>query len=330
VEAAELAVLFILPGTGDGGGLGRIVGEDYTTRETATGITVDGKLITWISEVSIGAPPGPGIVAHELAHLLLGLGDMYFTRFFNPYAARAYSLMDQDGRAPHLDPASKLKLGWLHPRVVLRTGRYALPDVETQHAVWALVDPRRGTREYFLVENRWPGSSYDAVLPDRGLGVWHVIEDERTFTDNPPPGVSATDWAKHRGWPRQGIRMIRPVLGPPADDRQALRDGSEPATGYDVALRWADGSPSGFALRDISPAGPLMEATIQVPDTVVPNVRFDPRDLAARRIRAAGLKPAFTGDNSAQAWVFTQSPPGGVRVADGSTVTLRLRTGPIP
>jgi M6 family metalloprotease-like protein len=330
VEAAELGVLFILPGAGDGGGLGRIVGEDYTTRETATGITVDGKLITWISEVSIGAPPGPGIVAHELAHLLLGLGDMYFDRFFNPYAARAYSLMDQDGRAPHLDPASKLKLGWLHPRPVLRSGRYRLADVETGHEAWALVDPHRGVGEYFLVENRWPDTSYDSVLPDRGLGIWHVIEDEQTFTETRPPGVSADNWSKYRGWPRQGIRMIRPVLGPPADDGQALWDGSDPATGYDVSLRWADGTASGFALRDISAAGPVMEATIQVPGTVVPSVRFDPRDLAGQRIRAAGLVPAFTGENSAQAWVFTQSPLGGVRVADGSTVTMRLRTGPIP
>jgi hypothetical protein len=30
VDADELAILFILPGTGVGGGLGRIVGQDYT------------------------------------------------------------------------------------------------------------------------------------------------------------------------------------------------------------------------------------------------------------------------------------------------------------
>jgi hypothetical protein len=238
--------------------------------------------------------------------------------------------MDQDGRAPHLDPASKLKLGWLHPRPVLRSGRYRLADVETGHEAWALVDPRRGVREYFLVENRWPDTSYDSVLPDRGLGIWHVIEDEQTFTETRPPGVSADNWSKYRGWPRQGIRMIRPVLGPPANDGQALWDGSDPATGYNVPLRWADGTVSGFALRDISAAGPMMEATIQVPDTVVPNVRLDPagsrRAANPRRRACAGVH----GGNSAQAWVFAQSPPGGVRVADGSTVTLRLRTGPIP
>jgi hypothetical protein len=142
------------------------------------------------------------------------------------------------------------------------------PDVETRHDAWALVDPRRGVREYFLVENRWPGTSYDDVLPDRGLGVWHVIEDERTFTETRPPSVSAENWARYRGWARLGIRMIRPVLGPPADGGRALWDGSDPATGYDISLRWADGTSSGFALREISAAGPVMEAIIQVPDTV--------------------------------------------------------------
>lgn len=86
VSADELGILFILPGTGDGGVLNHIVGEDFTTGETASGITVGGVKITWIAEVSIGSPPGPGIVAHELSHLLLGHGDMYFT-FFTPRLA---------------------------------------------------------------------------------------------------------------------------------------------------------------------------------------------------------------------------------------------------
>jgi len=265
VDRDELGVLFILPGTGDGGGLNRIVGEDYTTRDTADGITVDGKRITWIAEVSIGAPPVPGIVAHELAHLHLRLADMYFP-FFNPYAAGAYSLMDQDGRAPHLDAASKLKLGWLHPRPILRSGRYSLTDVEHGYVAWALIHPRRGTHEYFIVENRWPGGeSYDSVLPDSGLAVWHIIEDQATFDENRPPGVSQSNWDSVNGWARKGIRMIRPIVAPPFDNSRALWDGSDPETGYDLNLHWADGSASGFVIRDISVSGSVMAATIEVP-----------------------------------------------------------------
>jgi M6 family metalloprotease-like protein len=260
VDANELGILFVIPGTGDGGGLNRIVGEDYTTRNTAKGITVDGKKITWIAEVSIGAPPGPGIVAHELAHLLLDLGDMYFP-FFNPYASGAYSLMDQDGQAPHLDPASKLKLGWLHPQPVLRSGRYRLQEIERSHVPLALIDPRRGTKEYFILENRFPGTSYDRFLPDSGLAIWHVIEDEATYRNTRPPGVSQENWNRVSGWPRQGIRMIRPVVTPPFNNSRALWDGTDP----DVSLRWADGTLSGFRLRDLSPPGPTMQVTIDVP-----------------------------------------------------------------
>jgi M6 family metalloprotease-like protein len=280
VTPDELGILFVLPGRGDGGGLNRIVGEDYTNRSTAKGITIDGVKITWIAEVSIGSPPGPGIVAHELSHLLLGHGDMYFT-FFTPSAAGIYSIMDRDGLAPHFDPFAKLKLGWLKPRLILRTGRYRLKDIETHHTAWILVDPNRGSKEYFIVENRWPGESFDKVLPDRGLGVWHIMENSATYDAAlPPPNVPAATWTMlgsgAGAWTRKGIRMIRPIQTPPFDDRRALWDGSEVLTGYDLLsndpiaahanLKWGDGKPSGFALRNISSAGPEMEVTIEVAD----------------------------------------------------------------
>ena len=68
--------------------------------------------------------------------------------------------------------------------------------------------------------------------------------------------------------------MLRPFLGP-IDDKIALRDGADPITGFDVlsddpnpqhsSLKWADGTPSGFAIRNISAAGAVMTADIQVP-----------------------------------------------------------------
>jgi len=67
--------------------------------------------------------------------------------------------------------------------------------------------------------------------------------------------------------------MIRPVWDTFRAD-QSLWDGSDPATGYDLlpdaapplaSLRWADGSPSGFAIGSISPAGVTMAATLTVP-----------------------------------------------------------------
>lgn len=267
----EVAVLFILPGTGNGGGLIRTVGDDFVPRGEADGIEVDGVRITRIAEVSIGSPPTPGIVAHELSHLLLGLGDMYF-KFFTPSAAGPYSLMDQDGNAPHLDPAHKLKLGWLWPRVRTSPGTYELPSIGKRREALALVSPERGPDEYFLVENRYPAGRYDAHLPHHGLGVWHVIEDPDTFRNHPPPRVASRDWDTVGGWSRQGIRMVRPVLTPPISATEPVWDGSRNRTDHDLVsrqqhaehgtLRWADGSPSGFAITDVPAAADTVEVDL--------------------------------------------------------------------
>ena len=152
---------------------------------------------------------------------------------------------------------------------------------------------RRGTSEYFIVENRWPHSSFDAWkykpypqidlgVPNQGLGVWHVIENSQIygiFIPSPPVTSQQDLWEQKwaevslSDWGRRGIRMIRPIcytLHPEA----SLWNGSDPATGYDLLpdsapplanLRWADGTPSGFAIRNISPAGAVMIADIQVP-----------------------------------------------------------------
>jgi hypothetical protein len=64
--------------------------------------------------------------------------------------------------------------------------------------------------------------------------------------------------------------------------------------------------------------------------TTVPHVREMLSAHAAAEVRAAGLQPRFTGTTGSGAWVFSQSPLGGTRVRRGSTVTMQLRTGPIP
>ena len=43
--------------------------------------------------------------------------------------------------------------------------------------------------EYFIVENRWGGTSYDKELPDLsgGLGIWHIMEDPVVYGSVAPP-----------------------------------------------------------------------------------------------------------------------------------------------
>ena len=62
---------------------------------------------------------------------------------------------------------------------------------------------------------------------------------------------------------------------PPLNDAIALRDGADPITGFDVlsndpnpqhsGLKWANGTPTGFAIKNISPSGRIMTADIYVP-----------------------------------------------------------------
>jgi M6 family metalloprotease-like protein len=268
----ELAVVFIQPGRGLGGGLIRRVGDDFLDRGEGNGVVVDGVRVLHIAEVSIGAPPRPGIVAHELCHLLLNLGDMYFSRRFNPVAAGPYSIMDQHGWAPHLDPVHKLKLGWLSPRLWMRPGTVELPAVSEEGEALVLASLERGAREYFVVENRYPTGSYDARIPHRGIGVWHVIDDADTFDRYRPPIVSEATWGRVGGWSRKGIRMVRPSQAMPFGDTLRLWDGGDDETvdalvsqqrhAEHGTLRWADGSPSGFALSDVPAAGPKVELDI--------------------------------------------------------------------
>lgn len=273
----DVAILFILPGSGDGGGLGRIVGEDYQTRSEAQGITVDGVLIRWIAEVSLGNTPG--IVSHELAHLIVGLGDMYFSEFINPYSAGEYSLMDNHWDSPHIDPANKLKLGWTKPRLLYRSGRYKSESVATSGKVQILHDPDRGTDEYFIIENRAGDGVFDGSIPDTGLGIWHVMDAPNIFNAAmPPPGVSQANWdtmdlSAAIGWSRKGVRMIRPEISGSSENR-ALWDGTDPATGYPLVsddpltshaeLKWGDGTPSPFSIRDVSAPGAVVEFTLDV------------------------------------------------------------------
>ena len=280
----ELGIMFVIPQNLADGYVRYAVGREYPESEP---LVVDGVTMGEISEWYTGNPPKPPLAAHELTHLLLGHKDMYFT-FRNPdgtpapnfYRAGDYSLMDVSRKTTHIDPFAKLKFGWLRPQLVVRSGRYSLPSIETEQFVWILMNPAHSIDEYFIVENRWPGSSYDTAMSDvgGGLAIWHIMEDPVVFGSVPaPPGLTPEQWSlvSTADWGRRAIRLLRPVIVPPFSDAMALRDGADPVTSFDVlsndpnpqhsSLKWADGTPSGFAIKNISPAGQVMTADIFVP-----------------------------------------------------------------
>jgi M6 family metalloprotease-like protein len=271
----ELGVLIVIPSTGPFGTVRPVVGRQYPSVES---LVVDRVRVDVMAEYYTGHPANLGVPIHELSHLLLGTADMYFT-FFCSTAAGDASIMDAGYGSTHLDAFHKLKLGWLHPKVILRSGRYELESVEQEPDVWILLDPDRRSREYFIVENRWGGESYDRTMADDGgLAVWHVMEDSLVYgTVPPPPFTDPQKWASITpgDWGRRAVRMIRPTLEPPFQSWRALWDGAQPGADYDLLsdnpnpylaeLHWADGSPSGFNLRAVSEAGPKVTAEIDTP-----------------------------------------------------------------
>jgi hypothetical protein len=62
----------------------------------------------------------------------------------------------------------------------------------------------------------------------------------------------------------------------------------------------------------------------------VPDVFEMSATAAADLVKVAGLMSKFTGVNQTHSWVSSQSPAAGQLVTKGSTVTMVLRTGPLP
>jgi M6 family metalloprotease-like protein len=167
-------------------------------------IPVSGGKQVCTNSIGVGEGAGAATIAHELTHMFngpFGIDHVYGTRsrLNLPYSVFAGTInvgVDDDHRIWHLDPYTKLRLGWLEPRVLpitdsrcLRLRASALAPETGPRATpqaYLLYDPARGTREYFLVEHRLPlDLNYDGdpfragsiMLPDQGLAVWYVRTD---------------------------------------------------------------------------------------------------------------------------------------------------------
>ncbi|MCX6768244.1 MAG: hypothetical protein NTY83_00130 [Candidatus Micrarchaeota archaeon] len=265
LEVDELAIHFLTPESNEvpGGALRGISSQETPTWEP---LVLDGVRIDAVSDAGTGTPLSVGASAHEISHLILGSPDMYFN-FFLPYAAGAYSVMDQHGYSPHFDPYHKMEYGWVTPKVISGDGCYLLDKVESSGEVLLYYDPHRGKDEYFLFENRQIGEYYDFRLPDTGLGVWQIITDPDVYGNLPPPKfVPRSDWETvwEGDFGHRGIRQIRPVYGPPFDDSAALWDSSNLANGP-ADFYWADGTRA-FTLTSISFSREQMYFEIELAD----------------------------------------------------------------
>lgn len=257
LEPEELAILIVIPQNGPFGTVRQPAGRQVPSFEP---LIVDGVRIPVIAEWYTGSPANLGAPAHELSHLLLGTPDLYMNAPW-AFAAGAFSIMDGSYTSTHFDPFVKLKTGWLSTRVVTGTGTYMLRDVETRREALILYDPARGPGEYFLIENRTRGTSYDAGrggagggLPNNGIAIWHILENPALLPLSKPPLGDPGEWG------RRGIRLVRANGGTPVDDAKALFRTSGVMVGPSstpAKLRWIDGSSSHFTVTLLSAPGPV-------------------------------------------------------------------------
>ena len=137
--------------------------------------------------------------------------------------------MDQHFSATHLDPFHKMKNGMVQPLAIdltrQGTTNFTLPSVERHRQILLLHDTDHVAREYFLIENRFPGmpnsKNYDGPLGAGAVVVWQIFEDMNL----------ALGSAVCPGDPR----FIR--------RRATLMTGAD---SFDLA--WADGTPAGFQI----------------------------------------------------------------------------------
>ena len=235
-----------------------------------TDLVVNGVSIRKICEVYAAPPHGSNdlaVAVEEVLHLAAGLADQYpdsnHRQADDPGRPGQLALTDAGHRPVHIDPYHKLKWGWLNPQLADHSGRYTLRDAATTGDALILSSPFYGTDEFFILENRWRGTSYDRFRDNRwqeGLALWHCIQDAQL----------------HGDWGRRAVHLRRadPRLDAhgKVQDQFALFDGNDPARGYDLHdesqpqnLRFRDGMPSRIRIRNISAAGPAMTVDVEVP-----------------------------------------------------------------
>jgi hypothetical protein len=165
-----------------------------------------------------------------------------------------------------------MKVGWLTPFVVQSDGWYTIPDIETNPVAFVLHDPAHGTHEYWLVENRWIGDSYDNTeqfngipesnLVDEGLVVWH-IDESRKWAGVNSGGISKVQLVHRDGMPGEnthGIYRNNIAFSADHEDNYNFYDDSYPEN-----TRWWDGNKSHCGIWGVSEARPMIKAYFDVP-----------------------------------------------------------------
>ncbi len=290
----ELAILLVIPQIGDTGfARVRVVDKDCDPGP----LVLDGVEIPDITEWFTDAEGLDYMVAaHELAHQVAGLDDLYrlgasADKAQEIVGATSFSLMSlvaeggADAVAPHPGPFHKLALGWVTPVLVQDDGVFVLSDVKTSDRV--LVLPRYNNEarddEYLILENRQadPPGLYDDNIGDSGVAIWHVVSDPQ---DNQlsPRGVPDDDWVPFGIQDvqlRRSVRLLRRFTSYDAGSGEASANQDQPlwdpfgsdllSADCDTAFpdnfaAWGDCGASGYSVQVLTPVAPTMLVRVLV------------------------------------------------------------------
>jgi len=329
----ELAYLLIYANT-----LGSFDGR---MRGLPGGLTLDGKTIEGTGCLVSSGVPWITMYAHELAHQSSSGGPNFLTDYYGiiPEIVGQFTLMGFSGfgsspnvspNGPHhLDPFSKLKLGWYTGTTVTADGFVSIQDAERNKAVFILHEPGHGKNEYFMVENRWKGTSYDntdaligalpapfntqgaaADIPDEGLLIWHV-DETRSYNGSATGGFAKVDLIRRGG-----------------SDSSAAFDGSDSGyyDFYDSSApenaKWYGGARSNTGVWCVGPKAATMSAYLDVPG---PGVLVCPRAFTASAVPGSAgtinLPVRNTGD-ATDTFQVTVSAPADVLVTMPSPASI--------
>lgn len=274
-----------------------------------------------------------GTFCHENGHMVCSFPDLY-DGGGESAGTGDYCLMSTGWSRNPVQPCAFLKYdaGWVD--------RLRMVEPDTEYTVLAgendFLMHRRGTREYFIIENR-QRTGHDAALPDAGLAIWHVDrsggngyeqmlpdqhymcsleqadghfdlehgknggDGEDLFRGSTHPSFGATTTPDSDWWDGRRSRLELDHISPPAPAMTVVsRDG------WRMGPLVVAGDHGGRVYAFGVAVGDTLAASLRDPGGTWSPWEFDWRgapDLAA---------VAATGDRSNQVFVFGVAPDGTV------------------
>lgn len=221
-------------------------GEEFLNDE---GESVD-KCLLQVRTLDIGNDGTLSLVGSEQAGEVgstrtLRVSSSVFATFVQterePWTGNDFGLLggNTGNRLVHLDPWTKIKLGWLELTEITRSGMGAVFPMGNPAAEAIIVrDPNHRDTEYFIVEARNKDSIYESGLKDEGLAIWHVDESRVDADTHERPVFLSLEWLG--GTPET-------ALWDPQDSTLDVYDDSSSPAGS----RWSDFSASGISISQI-------------------------------------------------------------------------------